>query len=178
MPLLQLDHFKSIPRKAWKKFFSPSFLSYQDGVSWRLCASKTRKWRFQTICCHRSLLCQLWLCGCRILAEMWLLSWKVVRLKPDQPYWWLRPCGKVSYLLFRLHRHSHECINSWQLCQLTMLDKTDNPQAKSNSMIEWSTFISKGAIHSLEIPSHLYNSLELRRMKLCQFIQNGTSHIG
>ena len=25
----------------------------------------------------------------RILAEMWLLPWKVVRL---QPYWWLQPC--------------------------------------------------------------------------------------
>jgi len=57
-----------------------------------------------------------------------------------------------------------------------MLDKTDNPQAKSNSMIEWSAIISKSAIHSLEIPSRLYNSLELRRMKLCPFIQNGTSH--
>jgi len=28
----------------------------------------------------------------RILAEMWLLPQKVVRLKADQLYWWLRPC--------------------------------------------------------------------------------------
>ena len=27
-----------------------------------------------------------------ILAEMWLLPWKVVWLKLDQPYWWLWPC--------------------------------------------------------------------------------------
>jgi len=35
--------------------FSPSFFSYQDGLSWHLRALKTRKHHFQTIWSHRSL---------------------------------------------------------------------------------------------------------------------------
>ena len=48
-----------------EKKCSPSFLSYQDGLSWHLRASKTRKCCFQTICSHQSLLCQLWPRGCQ-----------------------------------------------------------------------------------------------------------------
>ena len=57
-----------IPCKV-RKIFSPSFLGYQDGLSWHLRAWKTRKCCFQTICSHRSLLCQLWPRGCQLVCQ-------------------------------------------------------------------------------------------------------------
>ena len=63
--------------------FSPSFLGYQDGLSWHLCALKTRKPRFQTICSHRSLLCQLWPHG--LIPVCWL------RRRIRELYW--QKCG-------------------------------------------------------------------------------------
>ena len=56
-----------IPCKV-RKNFSPSFLGYQDGLSWHLRAWKTRKCCFQTICSHRSLLFSV---NCGHVAANW-----------------------------------------------------------------------------------------------------------
>ena len=70
--------------RSTEKNFSPSFLSYQDGLSWHLRASKTRLCRFHTMYSSLSTVAG-WLPtglpgappNSRILPEMWLLSRKV-----------------------------------------------------------------------------------------------------
>ena len=92
----------------WRsRIFSASFLGYQDGLSWHLRALKTRKLRFQLFaaidlysvnCGHVTLYRSAGRAADYIGRKM-VFALKMVRLKPFQPYRWLRPWGNQSNCL-------------------------------------------------------------------------------